>query len=142
MNAARQLIADPLERITDFAIEHGKDGCFAGWEREFVRQYIAFHAQQNTLAIVHDRGDIVALGTAIQCNPDEVGNRWEWKPTNPKGSVLLLLDVISTRPGALTLLFVKMFNLWPPGSVRRVIALRPQGPREITPRYIKLAAKR
>lgn len=141
MNAAAN-IADPLERITDFAIKHGEDGCFAGWEREFVRQYIAFHAKQNTLALVHDRGEPVALGTAIQCDPDEIGNRWEWKPTNPKGRVLLILDVISSRPRALSLLFLKMFQLWPPGSVQRIFALRPNGPRELTPRYIALAAQR
>lgn len=138
MIAAKKTPTDPLERITDFAIEHGNGRCFAGWDREFIRQYIAFHAQQNTLALVHDEGQIVALGTAIQCNTEDIGNKWEWKPTNPKGSILLLLDVISTRPGALRLLFLKMFQLWPPGTVKRVFALRPNGPREITPRYIKL----
>lgn len=141
MNAAPKQQPDPLERITDFAIAHGKEGCFVGWDREFVRQYIAFHALQNTLAVVHDAGEIVALGTATQCNPEDVGSRWEWKPTNPKGSCLVLLDVISSRPKALALLFVKMFQLWPPGSVQRIVALRPNGPRILTPRYIRLAVK-
>lgn len=140
MNQTAQT-TDWLEEITDFAVQHGKQGCFVGWEREFVRQYLAFHALQNTLAIAHENGRAVAVGTATQCNPDEIGDKWEWKPTNPKGRCLVILDVISTRPRALALLFVKMFQLWPPGSVERIVALRPGGPRLLTPRYIRLAVK-
>jgi hypothetical protein len=140
MNATPE--PDPLERITDFAVAHGANGCFVGWDREFVRQYIAFHAGQNTLAVVHDRGEPVAMGTAIQCDPEQIGERWNWKPTNPHGQVLLILDVISTRAGAMSLLFLKMFRLWPPGSVKRILALRPSGPREISSRYMALTAQR
>lgn len=132
---------DWLERITDFAVANGGERCFVNWEREFVRQYLAFHARQNTLALAHDNGEIVALGTATQCDPEQIGDCWEWKPTNPKGSCLVILDVVSTRPKALALLFVRMFQLWPPGSVERVVALRPNGPRLLTPRYIRLAVK-
>lgn len=105
-----------------------------------MRQYIAFHAQQNTLAIVHENGEPVALGTAMQCDAEDIGDRWEWKPTNSQGKCVVILDVISTKPRAIALLFVKMFQLWPPGSVRKFFALRPSGPRELTPRYIQLAA--
>jgi hypothetical protein len=131
---------DVLEKITDWAIANGGDRCFVGWPRENVRQYIAFHTQQNTLAIVHENGEPVALGTAMQCNAEDIGERWDWRPSNPKGQFVVILDVVSTKRGALALLFFKMFQLWPPGSVRKILALRPDGPREITPRYIKLAA--
>lgn len=133
-------MSDVLEKITDWAIANGGDRCFANWPREHVRQYIAFHAQQNTLAIVHEHGEPVALGTAVQCNPDDVGERWEWKPSNPRGKFVVILDVVSTKPGALALMLVKMFNVWPPGRIAKFFALRPSGLREITPRYIRLAA--
>lgn len=131
---------DWLDKLTDFAVEHGKDGCFVGWPREFVKQYIAFHHLQRTLALVMDGDEIVAMGTAKQCNPEEAGENWEWKPTNPFGKHLVILDVISTRKGSITLLFNQMFTLWPPGTVEKVYALRKKGLVELTPRYIQLAA--
>jgi hypothetical protein len=129
-----------LEKITDWAIANGGDRCFVGWPRETVRQYIAFHAQHNTLAIVHEDGEPVALGTAMQCNSEDIGERWDWRPTNPNGQFVVILDVVSTKPGAFALLALKMFEIWPPGRVKKIFALRPSGPREITPRYLKLAA--
>lgn len=131
---------DWLEKLTDFAVTHGKDGCFAGWPRDFVRQYIAFHHLQRTLAVVRDGDEIAALGTAKQCNPEEAGEGWEWKPTNPLGKHLVILDVVSAKKGSLTLLFKTMFDLWPPGTVEKIYALRPKGLVELSPRYIQLAA--
>lgn len=129
---------DWLERITDFASANGGRKCFYNWPRESIRQYLAFHSQQNTLALVRDRDEIVALGTAMQCDVGEISSKWDWRSTNPKGKILLLLDIISTRRGGLTLLFVEMFNKWPPGSVDHVFALRPKGVTEITSKYIRL----
>jgi hypothetical protein len=139
MNADAQQ-TDWLEHITDFAVNNGGAGCFINWPRENVRQYLAFHAGQNTLALVKDKGQIVALGTAIQCNPEEITAKWEWRGTNPFGKILVILDVVNTRKGGLTLLFLEMFKRWPAGSVERVVALRPNKVIELTPKYIQLAA--
>jgi hypothetical protein len=129
---------DWLERITDFALANRGRQCFQNWPRESIRQYLAFHSQQNTLALVKHRDEIVALGTAMQCDVGEISSNWDWRSTNPKGKILLLLDIISTRRGGLTLLFVEMFKKWPPGSVDHVFALRPKGVVEITSKYIRL----
>ena len=127
-----------IEHLTDFASNHGGKRCFQNWPRESIRQYLAFHSSQNTLALVKDRDEIVAFGTAMQCDVGEISSKWDWRSTNPKGKILLLLDIISTRRGSLTLLFIEMFKKWPPGSVDHVFALRPKGVIEITPKYISL----
>lgn len=131
---------DWLERMTDFAIKNGKDGCFVSWPREFVKQYLAFHHLQRTLALVMDGDEIVAIGTATQCNPEDAVAGWEWKPTNPYGKHLVILDVVSSRKGSITLLYNQMFALWPPGTVEKIFAIRPKGLVELTPRYIQLSA--
>jgi hypothetical protein len=131
-----------IERLTDFAFDHGGRRCFKNWPRESIRQYLAFHSGQNTLALVRDRDEIVALGTAMQCDVGEISSKWDWRGTNPKGKILLLLDIISTRRGGLTLLFIEMFKKWPPGSVDHVYALRPKGVTEITSKYISLTTSK
>lgn len=137
MDAHKQ---DWLEKTTDFAVANGKDGCFTGWPREYVRQYIAFHHIQSTLALVRNENDIVAVGTATQCDPDAQIGAWDWTPTDPRGRYLVILDVIATHRRAIALLFKQMFTLWPPGSVDKIFALRPRGLVEVTPRYINLLA--
>ena len=130
---------DWLEKLTDFAIANGKNGCFLDWHRDTVKNYLAFHVHQKTIVFVMDKNEPVAMGMGNQCNADEVSSYFNWEPTNPKGDTLVLLDVISTKSGAILLLFVEMFKKWPAGSVD-VVGFRKGKKVSITSKYIKLAA--
>lgn len=132
---------DWLETVTDFAVNNGKKKCFVDWPREWVRQYLAYHAGQDTLALVCDGEEVVALGTAIQCDIGQANSKWDWSPTNKQGDSLVILDVVSTRSGTLELLFCEMFRRWPPGAVKHFLARRHNRILNLSPRYIQMAAK-
>lgn len=130
-------MTDAIDRIVRFSVEHGGGKVFDGWSEDDIKYYIAFHANRNSLGIVRDGDEIVAIGTALRCKEEDIKHEFDSTPHDPDGDTVLICDVISVRKGAIPVLLVQLLERWPLGQFK-FKAYRDNKLRDISPRYIKL----
>lgn len=118
-----------LGDLVEFAIGQARGRCFAGWQRDWVREYLGRHLEQGTLAWVRERDRIVAVGCGWQLNacetvdPGFAERPWRWQSTNPRGDTFFIADVIGARAWLFDLL-QEFFVRYPHWRKLRLMALR------------------
>lgn len=102
-----------LGTLVDFVAAHGGRWCCHGWSRAAIRDYLAFHAAQRTLAFVTDQpGKIVALAVAWMQHPVDEQRQFSWQQTAEAGGEIVIAEVICTQRGALLPLLDRLFQRW------------------------------
>ena len=129
------IVEERLEKLVDFAVENGGEGCFSCWSRDLIRQYLMFHAGQQTLAYVTDEmGRIIALGVAW-CQP--AGDyEFQWQRNDDKADTIFIAEVIATVPQAKLYLIGRLVRRWPDYKQKKIKARRHGKIRDINERYL------
>jgi hypothetical protein len=69
--------------VTDYLL-HKLPDSFKGWTREAVEDYVMFHAEQGTLKVALQDGQVVAVLVGWrQMGPEP--KEWSWQKSDPNG---------------------------------------------------------
>ena len=97
-------------RWLEFIRQHGAP-CFVGWPDDIVRQWLRWHAQNRSLLVIHQAGEILALMTGWQCFEAELEQHWY--ADNPRGDCFYFSHAIATSPAAFADLIIAFNERWP-----------------------------
>jgi len=121
-----------LAELVAFCRDEGAP-CFTGWPEDLLRDYLAFHSENGSLAFVRAPGvgrPIIGLAIGWQCHRDELEQHWY--PWNPAGDTFLFSQLVCTRPGALRSLVRNFQTRVPHWSQLRLVARRRKRGRIVT----------
>jgi hypothetical protein len=102
----------PSEKLLKFCSSRfARRGCFGSWSIDHIAEYLTHHAEQNTLAVVWEQGEVMAVGTGIQCDMWNLNTAYL---VDRKDGKCLFLEVIIVRhPDCFCDIFAAMFQRWP-----------------------------
>jgi hypothetical protein len=95
---------------------------FAKWPKGRLLETLEWWSNHGSLGIVHDQGELVAVGAGYPCSWEELGR--SWIVPNPSGPCMYVEMLLSTRPLASVGLFKIMSTLWPQWSTLILVGRR------------------
>lgn len=109
-----------LDELAAFCRTAGAPTCYQNWTPETLRDYIAFHAGQQTFVYVRAFGVIAGTAVAWQTTEAHIRARatarnavFNWEPADPCGDSVFVADVVATVPGALESLIAALLQKHP-----------------------------
>ena len=99
-----------VERWLAVIRAHGQP-CFVGWPDNIVVAWLKWHAQNRTLIVVHQNGEILGLATGWQCFEAELEQHWY--ASNPRGDCFYFSHCIATSPQVMADLLGQFNEQWP-----------------------------
>lgn len=88
-----------LGEVLAFCRQHGPKCGVSNWPDWCSREYLAFHALNNSLALVRRNGRVVGMAIGWQCREDELEKHWV--VTNPLGDCFYFANLVASERNAL-----------------------------------------
>lgn len=110
-------------QLSEFAAANGGAWCFPAWPSHLIRQYLAFHLLQRTLAYVIDEDRVVGLGVAWRQHDDHQ-YQFDWQHNDDHGNTIVVAEVIATKRGVLPILIERLFQRWQDAVTTQIVTYR------------------
>lgn len=131
--------ADELGQLVAFCRAHGAP-CFVAWPENILREYLCFHAEHGSLAVVRRAGEVVGMAVGWQCAEREIERHWQ--VTDPAGDAFYFAHAVVTDGGAWRLLVAELGRRIPNWTALKLWARRgPKGLRRYQARMLARLAR-
>lgn len=115
-----------VDRIVDYCIENENGKVLDGWDREALRQLVAYHQAKNTLIVLAD-GDSNIQGVFMwyNCNKDDQWSFvYNWDEDNPSGDAIFMAFLFASSTSAWKQMLIKFIQLEPDCLWKKLIGVR------------------
>ena len=115
-----------VDRVVDYCIENENGKVFQDWDRETLRQLVAYHQAKGTLIVLSDREqEIKGVFMWYNCDSDD---RWSfvhnWDEDKPNGDAIFMAFLFASHLDAWKQIVLKFIEREPDCLTKKLLGVR------------------
>ncbi len=127
LNSAKQpKFIEFVDKVVDYCVANENGKVFQDWDRDVLRQLVAYHQAKGTLLVLADSdSEIKAVFMWYNCDSDDQWSFvYNWEEDKPKGDAIFLAFLFGSEPFAMKELLLKFIQCEPDCLTKKLLGVR------------------
>lgn len=115
-----------VDKVTAYCLENENGKVFKDWDRDVIRQLVAYHQAKGTLIVVANSDtEIKGVFMWYNCDSDDQWSFvYNWDEDKPKGDAIFLAFLFGSDPSAMKEMLLKFIQYEPDCLTKELLGVR------------------